>query len=68
MRRADRSRKAVRRPRCRADFSFMPWWKAVLDTLQVVVVERHVSMNQFSVTAIAEKVSALKTEAYFRER
>ena len=25
-------------------------------------------MNQFFVTAIAEKVSALKTEAYFRER
>ena len=26
------------------------------------------SLNQFFVTAIAEKVSALKTEAYFRER
>lgn len=25
-------------------------------------------MNPFFVTAIAEKVSALKTEAYFRER
>lgn len=25
-------------------------------------------MNQFFVTAIAEKVSALKTETYFRER
>jgi hypothetical protein len=25
-------------------------------------------MNQFFVAAIAEKVSALKTEAYFRER
>jgi DNA/RNA endonuclease G (NUC1) len=25
-------------------------------------------MNQFFVTAIAEKVSALKTDAYFRER
>jgi hypothetical protein len=25
-------------------------------------------MNQFFVTAIAEKISALKTEAYFRER
>lgn len=25
-------------------------------------------MNEFFVTAIAEKVSALKTEAYFRER
>jgi len=30
--------------------------------------EEHVSMNQFFVTAIAEKISALKTEAYFRER
>lgn len=30
--------------------------------------EEKVSMNQFFVTAIAEKVSALKTEAYFRER
>lgn len=27
-----------------------------------------VSMNQFLVTAIAEKVSALKTETYFQER
>jgi hypothetical protein len=25
-------------------------------------------MNQFFVTAIAQKVSALKTESYFRER
>jgi hypothetical protein len=25
-------------------------------------------MNRFFVTAIAEKISALKTEAYFRER
>jgi len=33
-----------------------------------VAGEEHVSMNQFFVTAIAEKVSALKTEAYFRER
>ena len=30
--------------------------------------EESVSMNQFFVAAIAEKVSALKTEAYFRER
>lgn len=30
--------------------------------------EEQVSMNQFFVTAIAEKVSALKTEAHFRER
>jgi hypothetical protein len=33
-----------------------------------VAQEEHVSMNQFFVMAIAEKVSALKTEAYFRER
>jgi len=33
-----------------------------------VAEEERVSMNQFFVTAIAEKVSALKTEAYFRER
>lgn len=30
--------------------------------------EENTSMNQFFVTAIAEKISALKTEAYFRER
>jgi hypothetical protein len=33
-----------------------------------VAEEEHVSMNQFFVAAIAEKVSALKTETYFRER
>jgi hypothetical protein len=33
-----------------------------------VAEEEQVSMNQFFVTAIAEKVSALKTETYFRER
>lgn len=33
-----------------------------------VAEEEQVSMNQFFVTAIAEKVSALKTELYFRER
>jgi len=33
-----------------------------------VAVEEHVSMNQFFITAIAEKVSALKTQDYFRER
>lgn len=33
-----------------------------------VADEEHVSMNQFFVTVIAEKVSALKTETYFRER
>ncbi len=33
-----------------------------------VADEEKVSMNQFFVTAIAEKISALKTETYFRER
>lgn len=33
-----------------------------------VADEENVSMNQFFVTAIAEKVAALKTETYFRER
>ena len=33
-----------------------------------VAEEDHVSMNQFFVMASADKVSALKTEAYFRER
>lgn len=35
---------------------------------RTVAQEESVSMNQFFVTAIAEKVSALKTESYFRER
>jgi hypothetical protein len=35
---------------------------------RLVAEEEKVSMNQFFVTAIAEKVSALKTESYFRER
>ena len=33
-----------------------------------VAEEEQVSMNQFFVSAIAEKVSALKTELYFKER
>ena len=33
-----------------------------------VAEEEKVSMNQFFVTAIAEKIASLKTEAYFRER
>jgi hypothetical protein len=32
-----------------------------------VADEEQVSMNQFFVSAIAEKVSALKTEAWFRD-
>jgi hypothetical protein len=35
---------------------------------QVAEEEEKVSMNQFFVSAIAEKVSALKTELYFKER
>ncbi len=41
-----------------------PGTHARYDMIDVV----RLSMNQFFVTAIAEKVSALKTEAYFRER
>ena len=41
---------------------------SLLSYAREVAKEEHVSMNQFFVTAIAEKVSALKTEAYFRER
>ena len=41
---------------------------SLLAYVRQVAEEEHVSMNQFFVTAIAEKVSALKTEAYFRER
>jgi len=33
-----------------------------------VAEEEQTSLNQFFVTAIAEKISALKTEAYFLER
>ncbi|MBZ4193448.1 MAG: hypothetical protein LAE24_03980 [Candidatus Contendobacter sp.] len=33
-----------------------------------VAEEEQVSMNQFFVMAIAEKISALKTEAYLRDR
>ncbi len=42
--------------------------ESLLAYVRQVAEEEHVSMNQFFVTAIAEKVSALKTEAYFRER
>jgi len=30
--------------------------------------QEHTSLNQLFVTAIAEKISALRTESYFRER
>ena len=42
--------------------------ESLFDYARLVAEEEHVSMNQFFVTAIAEKVSALKTETYFRER
>ncbi|MBU2762229.1 hypothetical protein [Acidithiobacillus caldus] len=42
--------------------------ESLLAYVRQVAEEEQVSMNQFFVTAIAEKVSALKTEAYFRDR
>ena len=42
--------------------------EALFEYARTVAAEEKVSMNQFFVTAIAEKVSALKTESYFRER
>jgi hypothetical protein len=40
--------------------------ESLLAYARKVAEEERVLMNQFFVTAIAEKVSALKTEAYFR--
>lgn len=40
---------------------------SLMDYARQVAEEEQVSINQFFVTAIAEKVSALKTEAWFRE-
>jgi len=42
--------------------------ESLLAYARKVAEEERVPMNQFFVMAIAEKVSALKTEAYFRER
>lgn len=42
--------------------------ESLFEYARSVAEEEKVSMNQFFVTAIAEKVSALKTESYFRER
>jgi hypothetical protein len=42
--------------------------ESLFEYARLVADEEKVSMNQFFVTAIAEKVSALKTESYFRER
>lgn len=42
--------------------------ESLFEYARKVADEEQVSMNQFFVTAIAEKVSALKTETWFRER
>ena len=42
--------------------------ESLLNYARQVAGEESVSMNQFFVTAIAEKVSALKTQAYFKAR
>jgi hypothetical protein len=42
--------------------------ESLFEYARAVAQEEKVSMNQFFVTAIAEKVSALKTESMFRER
>jgi len=42
--------------------------ESLFEYARQVAEEEKVSMNQFFVMAIAEKVSALKTESYFRER
>jgi hypothetical protein len=42
--------------------------QSLFEQARLVADEEKVSMNQFFVTAIAEKVSVLKTESYFRER
>jgi hypothetical protein len=42
--------------------------ESLFEYARIVAEEEKVSMNQFFVTAIAEKVSALKTENMFRER
>jgi len=42
--------------------------ESLFSYVRQLAAEENTSMNQFFVTAIAEKVAALKTEAYFRER
>ncbi|GHT91807.1 hypothetical protein AGMMS49545_08370 [Betaproteobacteria bacterium] len=42
--------------------------ESLFEYARSVAEEEKVSMNQFFVMAIAEKVSALKTESYFRQR
>ncbi|MDY0331657.1 MAG: hypothetical protein RBR52_14350 [Thiomonas sp.] len=41
---------------------------SLMEYAKKVALDEHVSMNQFFVTAIAEKVSALKTGDYFAQR
>ena len=42
--------------------------ESLFNYARCVAAEEQVSMNQFFVTAIAEKISALKTASYFLER
>ncbi|KAF0139096.1 MAG: hypothetical protein FD122_3504 [Stygiobacter sp.] len=41
---------------------------SIMDTLRKVAQEEGTTINQFINVAVAEKLSALKTEDYFRER
>lgn len=41
---------------------------SLLNELRIVVEEEGTSLNQFSNVAVAEKLAALRTERYFRER
>ena len=41
---------------------------SLLQELRKVASEENVTLNQFINVAVAEKLSALRTEAYFRER
>ena len=42
--------------------------KSLMDELRTLVKEEGTTMNQFINVAVAEKLSALRTERYFRER
>lgn len=41
---------------------------SLMDELRVVVEEEGTTLNQFINVAVAEKLAALRTERYFRER
>lgn len=41
---------------------------SLLDELRLVVEEEGTTLNQFINVAVAEKLAALRTERYFRER